>query len=151
MFVFRLRDGAALGRVIALASFALALSCALARAGQDAPANPPPNDGVIKEVLKKVGLAVDPGPPADFVLKSRPAIPGDYVPVGRKPYEHPIKAKTADELKALEADLDKVKTQHDAIRSGFPPAAKAMAEAEAAKAAKEGKPKKKNKQPPANP
>ena len=75
MFVFRLRDGAAPGRVIALASFALALSCALARAGQDAPANPPPNDGVIKEVLKKVGLAADPGPPADFVRQIAPGNP----------------------------------------------------------------------------
>ena len=44
-------------------------------------------------------------------------------------------------LKAMEADFDSVKTQHDALRSAFPPAAKAVAEAEAAKAARAKKPK----------
>jgi hypothetical protein len=37
-----------------------------------------------------------------------------------------------DELKAVKSDLDAVGKQHDAIRQGFPPSAKAMAEQQAA-------------------
>jgi len=44
-----------------------------------------------------------------------------------------------DELKAVKNDLDGVGKQHDAIRQAFPPAAKAMAEQQAAQ--KKPKPK----------
>ena len=59
-----------------------------------------------------------------------------------KRLEHPVKVKTPDELKAMQADFDAVKAAHDALRSSFPPAAQAVAAAEAAKAAKANKPKK---------
>jgi hypothetical protein len=132
-----------------------------ANAGESAPApapQPPPQDeGIVRNVERKVensglaktrllhpiakalGVAADPGKTADFVVNARPAGEEDYIPVGRVEAEHSIKVKSAAELKAMEADFDSVKTQHDALRSAFPPAAKAVAEA--AKAAKAKKPK----------
>jgi hypothetical protein len=38
----------------------------------------------------------------------------------------------SDELKAVKGDLDGVQKQHDTLRQGFAPAAKAMAEQQAA-------------------
>jgi hypothetical protein len=43
------------------------------------------------------------------------------------------------ELKAMDSDLDAANKKHDALRRAFPPSAKAMAEAEAAKKAKSKK------------
>lgn len=146
-----------------LAFLPLALLCADARADDSAPvgatnsaptsapdgapAAAPPDDGIIKNIAKKVGLATDPGEPQDFVVKARPAGPEDYVPVGRKAFVRGIKAKTPAELKAIEADLEAVRARHDAVRSTFAPAMKAVADAEAAKAAKADKSKKKPPQP----
>jgi hypothetical protein len=148
----RMRRAAAAG----LAVLALAGLCAGARAQDStsanappgppanatdsAPASPPadaPNDGIVRTVAKKLGLATDPGQPQDFVIKSRPTGPLDYIPAGRKPFVHDNKVKTPDELKALDDDLDATLARHDAIRSTFAPAVKAMADAAAAKAAKE--------------
>jgi hypothetical protein len=140
----------------------LALPVASARAGEatPAPVAAPQDEGVVRSVERKIensglaktrllhpiakalGVAADPGQAADFVVKARPAEEEDYIPVGRPEAEHSIKVKSAAELKAMEADFDSVKTQHDALRSAFPPAVKALAEAEAAKAAKAKKPKK---------
>jgi hypothetical protein len=75
-------------------------------------------------------------------VKARPASEEEYISVGRIEADHPIKAKTPAQLKAMETEFDAVKTQHDTLRSAFPPAAKALAEAQAAKAAKAAKPKK---------
>lgn len=142
-----------------LAFFAAALLCAGALADDSAPAGAtdgaptsapvavPPDDEIIKNIAKKIGLATDPGEPQDFVVKARPAGPEDYVPVGRKAFVRGTKAKTPAELKAIEADLEAVRTRHDALRSTFAPAVKAVAEAQAAKAAKADKSKKKPPQP----
>jgi hypothetical protein len=152
--------------VAGLAVMALACLGAGARADDSAPANAPskppanaadsappgppadaPDDGIVRTVAKKLGLATDPGQPQDFVIKSRPAGPLEYIPAGRKPFVHDNKVKTPDELKALDADLDATLARHDAIRSTFAPAVKAMADAAAAKAAKEKT--RKSKPPPA--
>ncbi len=148
----RMRRAAAAG----LVAVALTGLCAGARAQDSAPANAPsnlpanatdsapaspsadaPDDGIVRTIAKKLGLATDPGQPQDFVIKSRPTGPLDYVPAGRKPFVHDNKVKTPDELKALDADMDAVRARHDTIRSTFAPAVKAVADAAAAKAAKE--------------
>ena len=145
----------------ALAVLALTGLDAVARADDAAPANasasgapasPPgdaPHDGIIRSIARKLGLATDPGPPADFVIKSRPTGPLEYIPAGRKAFVHDNKTKTPDELKALDADFDAVRARHDVIRSTFAPAVKAVADATAAKAAKEKK--KKSSPPPLAP
>jgi hypothetical protein len=95
----------------------------------------------IRDLAKKAGIAADPPPAADFVVNARPTGGLDYIPVGRLETEHPVKTKTAAELKAMEGDFDAVKTRHDAIRATFAPSVKAVAEAAAAKAAKAARPK----------
>jgi hypothetical protein len=147
MFLYRQRDRMKSAMTIAVVSAALGLFSAGARAGDDAPADASSNDNLFKTIFKTVGMATDAGPPQDFVVKARPPGEKEYIPVGRKAFERPIKAKTPDEVKAVQTDLDAVNASHDALRSSFPPAAQAVAAAEAAKAAKAGKPKK----PPAEP
>ena len=126
----------------AVAALALALLCVGARADESAPVAAPPNDGIVKTIAKKLGMATDVGPPADFVVKSRPKVPEDYIPVGRKPFTRDVEVKTPEQLKAIEDDLDAVQARHDALLASFPPSAKAVAQAQAAKAAKGEKPKK---------
>jgi hypothetical protein len=128
------------------ASFAFAALAWLAigaRADEAAPRPAPPDDGIVKEVMKKAGLASDSGQPQDFVVKARPGGEEDYVPIGRKAFDRKVKAKTPAELKAMEAEFDAVQVRHNALRSTFAPAVKAVAAAEAAKAAKDAKPKNK--------
>ena len=45
----------------------------------------------------------------------------------------------SSELKAMDSDLDKEGKKHDALRAAYPPSAKAVAEAEAAKKVKHQK------------
>lgn len=142
MFMYRKRDRAKSARIVFLLSLALGLAGSAARAGDDAPASAANNDNIVKQAFKAFGFATDPGPPQDFVVQTRPPAVGDYVPVGRKAFKRDVKAKTPDELKAMQADFDAVKAAHDAIRSSFPPAVQAVAAAEAAKAAKADKSKK---------
>jgi hypothetical protein len=157
MLMRRKRDRAKTRLKAGLAVLALAMAGASARADDSAPPAAPPDEGgvqsfakkvetfhasqipVAKTLAKKIGIATDPGEPADFVVNSRPATEGDYIPVGRKETEHTIKVKTPAEIKAMEADFDSVKVRHDALRSTFAPAVKAVADAEAAKAAKAAK------------
>jgi hypothetical protein len=113
-----------------LTSAFLALLPASALADDAAPAK----DGIVKELLKKAGMATDPAPAQDFVVKARPSGDEDYISVGRKEPERKFKAKTAAELKAMEAEFAGVQTRHDALRSQFPPAVKAMAEQKAKEA-----------------
>ncbi len=133
--------------IAGLAFAALACQSAGARADDaappSAPAAAPADEGILrtvtKFVAKKAGLATDTSEPQDFVVKSRPVEPQEYIPAGRKTFEREIQVKTPEELKALEADLEEVRARHDAIRSTFAPSVKAVADAEAAKAAKHKK------------
>jgi hypothetical protein len=150
----------------ALALFAAALLCESARADDSAPANAPAaapsnapdnapaaapaDEGIIRNIAKKAGLATDPGEPQDFVVKTRPAGAQEYVPVGRKGFVRDIKVKTPEQLKALEEEFEAVRARHDALRSTFAPAVKAVADAAAARAAKADK-SKKPPPPPATP
>jgi hypothetical protein len=157
MSMCRKRDGAKTKLKIGLAVLALAMAAAGARADDSAPPAAPADQGAVQNFAKKVetfhasqipaaktlatkiGIATDPHEPADFVVNSRPATEGDYIPIGRKETEHTVKVKTPAELKAMEAGFDAVKLRHDALRSTFAPAVKAVADAEAAKAAKAAK------------
>ena len=89
-------------------------------------------DSILKQGFKLFGFATDVGPPADFVSKTRPAGDLDYIPVFQPPPEPARPAMKSPELKAMKSDLDGVEKVHDAFRQGFAPAAKALAEQQAA-------------------
>jgi hypothetical protein len=90
-------------------------------------------DSILKKGFKVFGFATDVAPPADFVTKTRPGADLDYIPVFQPPPEPARPTLKTDELKAMKSDLDAVGKQHDTLRQGFAPAAKAMAEQAAQK------------------
>jgi hypothetical protein len=154
MFMCRKRDRARITLKAGLVFLMLALPGVVARADDSVPPARPPDEGIVQNLSKKVetihaskiplartiakklGMATDPSEPADFVVKSRPTGEEEFIPIGRKESEHSIKVKTPAELKAMQAGFDAVKVRHDALRSTFAPAVKAVADAQAAKAAK---------------
>jgi hypothetical protein len=89
-------------------------------------------DSILKQGFKVFGFATDVAPPADFVSKARPGADPDYIPVFQPPPEPARPTLKNDELKAMKGDLDAVGKQHDTLRQGFAPAAKALAEQQAA-------------------
>jgi hypothetical protein len=89
-------------------------------------------DSILKQAFKVFGFATDVGPPADFVAKTRPSGDLNYIPVFQPPPEPSRPAMKKDELKSVKGDLDGVQKQHDTLRQGFAPAAKALAEQQAA-------------------
>ena len=140
MFVLRRRDRLWIASAATLA-LASAAGASAALAGEAAPAAsqsaPGGDESFVRSVLKKANMATDDvGHPQDFVVKSRPAAPADYVPVFRKNDEHKTKVLTPDQLKAMEAELDSASAHHAQIRDAFPPARRAFQEEERDKAAK---------------
>src|SRR5271156_1254069 len=109
------------GRFAAAGLVALAALVASAQAGKAQE-----QDNVFKQGAKLLGFATDVAPPADFVVKSRPASDLDYIPVFQSPPEPALPALKDIDLKALQK-------KHDELRQAYPPAAKALAEQEAAK------------------
>jgi hypothetical protein len=91
------------------------------------------SDSLLKQGAKLLGFATDVAPPADFVQKSRPPGDLDFVPVFQPPPEPARPAMKANDLKSLNGDLESLAKQADALRRAYPPAAKALAEQEAAK------------------
>ena len=89
-------------------------------------------DSLLKQAFKLFGFATDVGPPANFVSKTRPNGDLDYIPVFKRPPEPSRPVLKAPELKSVKSDLDGVEKRDDAIRRAFPPAAKALAEQQAA-------------------
>jgi hypothetical protein len=90
-------------------------------------------NNILKQGAKLLGFATDVAPPADFVVKSRPATDPDFIPVFQPPPEPALPALKKIDLEAVKTDLDSLQKKHDAIRQAYPPAAKALAEEEAAK------------------
>ncbi len=140
MFVLRRCDRPAI-----LVAAGLGLAAAFtpaASAGEAAPAAgaaAQAGDSAIKSVFKKANMATDDvGHPQDFVIKSRPEGPSDYVPVFRKNEEHKTKVLTPDQLKAMEADLDTASAHHAHIRDAFPPARRAYQQEQRDQARKGG-------------
>ena len=116
------------GRFAAAGLVALAALAASARAGKAQE-----QDNVFKQGAKLLGFATDVAPPADFVVKSRPASDPDFIPVFQPPPEPALPALKDIDLKAVKSDLDALQKKHDALRQAYPPAAKALADEEAAK------------------
>jgi hypothetical protein len=113
-----------------IASAGLLALAALFAFGSDVHAQQ--QDSILKQGFKVLGFATDVGPPADFVSKTRPAGDLDYIPVFQPPPEPARPVLKTDQLKAVKSDLDGVQKQHDTFRQGFAPAAKALAEQQAA-------------------
>jgi hypothetical protein len=90
-------------------------------------------DSILKQAFKVFGFATDVPPPADFVAKTRPTGDLDYIPVFQPPPEPARPLLKTDQLNAMRSDLNSVDKRDDALRQAFPPAAKAMAEEQAAK------------------
>ena len=128
------RAGHGVGRIGLAGLLALA---ALFTSGSDVYAQQ--QDSILKQAFKVFGFATDVGPQADFVNKTRPGSDPDYIPVFQPPPEPARPTLKTDQLKAMKSDLDAVGKQHDTLRQGFAPAAKAMAEQQAAQ--KKPKPK----------
>jgi hypothetical protein len=114
---------------------ALAAACLLASAASAQQADSP-----LKSVMKLFGFATDVGEPQDFVVQSRPKTEPDYVPIFQPPPEPARKLLDDKGLNKLKGNLDAVQKRDDGLRSGFPPAAKAVAEEKAAQAKAAKKP-----------
>src|ERR1700722_11657272 len=121
------RAGSGVGKIAVAGLLALA---ALFTSGSDVYAQQ--QDSILKQAFKVFGFATDVGPPADFVTKTRPPSDPDYIPVFEPPPEPARPTLKNDELKAVKSDLDAVGKQHNTLRQGFAPAAKALAEEQAA-------------------
>jgi hypothetical protein len=64
----------------------------------------------VRDALVTTGVGAQPKPAPDFVAASRPQTI-DYIPVGAAPEK--TKAKTADEIKAAEAAMEKTRTANE--------------------------------------
>ena len=115
---------ASLSRIAIVVAFAMTASLAQAQ------------ESFFHSLAKSVGVATDVDPPADFVANSRPKDPPAPISVYAPPDEPQSKVKSTSDLKRMDADLVGASKKHDALRSAFPPSAKAMAEADAADRAK---------------
>jgi hypothetical protein len=60
----------------------------------------------VRDLAVATGVGVEPKPAQDFVAKTRPQSL-EYLPVGAAPPERARPPKTADEVKALEAEMDR--------------------------------------------
>jgi len=130
--MFRTIRGERGGRApAAIAAVGLLALAALAASGSASSAQE--SDSLLKSGAKLLGFATDVAPPADFVQKSRPAGDLDFIPVFQPPPEPARPALKDTDLKTVKGDLDTVQKQADSLRRAYPPAAKAIAEQEAAK------------------
>ena len=87
----------------------------------------------MRSLAKSFGFATDVDPPPDFVQQSRPAVPQRAVPIFMPPNEPPGKVKSAREVEAIDDDLEAIVKRHDALRAGYAPSARAVAEAKKVK------------------
>ena len=116
---------------------ALALLVALALAPAAAQADDADFDNPFRALAKLGGLATDTPPPPDFIQSSRPSAPDTPIPIFQPPQEPTSKVMSKDDLKSLDKDLETTGKKHDALRAAFPPSAKAVADAAAARKAKD--------------
>ncbi len=110
----------------------LSLSFCLGLAASPAQAE----EGFFKSLFEAAGFAAPEPTPPDFVVKARPAKREDYIPVFQPPGEPPGAIKKPADVETLRSSLESSNAAHDALRAGFPPALKAVAEAKTAKAKK---------------
>jgi hypothetical protein len=86
-------------------AFALVLLAASGMAGC--------NSNPVRDVATSLGAGPQVAPTPDFVARSRPATL-DYMPIGTPVPERPTPARTADEIKAAEAELDALRSRNEA-------------------------------------
>jgi hypothetical protein len=66
-----------------------------------------------KELANSLGIGPKTAPSPDFVARSRPQSL-DYMPIGVGAGERPTKARTAEEIKAAEAEMDALRARNEA-------------------------------------
>ena len=71
------------------------------------------NSNPVRDVATAVGAGPRTAPTPDFVARSRPANL-EYMPIGTPAAERPTPARTPEEIKAAEAELDAVRTRNEA-------------------------------------
>ena len=71
------------------------------------------NSNPVRDVATSLGAGPQVAPTPDFVARSRPATL-DYMPIGTSVPDRPTPARTADEIKAAEAELDALRTRNEA-------------------------------------
>lgn len=71
------------------------------------------NSNPVRDVASSLGAGPQVAPTPDFVARSRPA-DLDYMPIGTPVPERPTPARTADEIKAAEAELDALRARNEA-------------------------------------
>ena len=86
-------------------AFALVLLAASGMAGC--------NSNPVRDVATSLGAGPQVAPTPDFVARSRPATL-DYMPIGTPVPERPTPARTAEEIKAAEAELDALRSRNEA-------------------------------------
>ncbi|MCC2650029.1 MAG: hypothetical protein K0Q60_184 [Microvirga sp.] len=67
----------------------------------------------VRDVASSLGAGPQVAPTPDFVARSRPA-DIDYMPIGTPVPERPTPARTAEEIKAAEAELDALRSRNEA-------------------------------------
>lgn len=67
----------------------------------------------VRDVATAVGAGPQTAATPDFVARSRPANL-DYMPIGTPAPERPTPARTADEIKAAEAELEALRSRNEA-------------------------------------
>ena len=71
------------------------------------------NSNPVRDVAASLGAGPRMAPTPDFVARSRPATL-DYMPIGTPAPDRPTPARTAEEIKAAEAELDALRTRNEA-------------------------------------
>ena len=71
------------------------------------------NSNPVRDVATSLGAGPQVAPTPDFVARSRPATL-DYMPIGAPVAERPTPARTAEEFKAAEAELDAIRSRNEA-------------------------------------
>ena len=71
------------------------------------------NSTPVRDVATSLGAGPKVAPTPDFVARSRPANL-DYMPIGTPVPERPTPARTAEEIKAAEAELNALRTRNEA-------------------------------------
>ncbi|WP_200879383.1 hypothetical protein [Microvirga sp. BSC39] len=71
------------------------------------------NSNPVRDVATSLGAGPQVAPTPDFVARSRPATL-DYMPIGTPVPERPTPARTAEEIKAAEAELDALRSRNEA-------------------------------------
>jgi hypothetical protein len=67
----------------------------------------------VRDVATAVGAGPQTAASQDFVVQSRPTNL-EYMPIGTPTAERPTPARTADQIKAAEAELDAIRAQNEA-------------------------------------